>query len=192
MPASEIWTGLVKGRIYLRDSWCSETEASLVLEQGEEGGSFCAPWTEILQRVLRGESQKSVAFRLGTSVPTIATRCAQTLRAVGFTQSTSRCPLALMLAAHAASGVAMPAARSRVLAAFPRNFLAVSLVRPDLSAPRSLTIVERDVLRLFVEGHTYDEIATLRDRSVRTIANQLGAVRGSVRAPSSTASRIRP
>lgn len=48
------------------------------------------------------------------------------------------------------------------------------LARTEL--PECLTDAERDVVELLLEGRTNQEIADLRGRSYRTIANQLAAI----------------
>jgi len=48
--------------------------------------------------------------------------------------------------------------------------------RPDITLASSLSAAECDVVHALVEGKTYAEIAARRQRSKRTVANQLASI----------------
>ena len=57
-----------------------------------------------------------------------------------------------------------------------RCYRVISVTRPEAGLERVLTRAQYEVVRLLVEGKSHVEIALVRHRSTRTIANQLGAV----------------
>jgi DNA-binding NarL/FixJ family response regulator len=178
MSLSELWFALTTGKLTIVSSGCSERECFLRLcPRREQGAFFLAPrHRSILRRVLAGESQKSVAIELELAVSTIAVTGSHLLAAMGARVSASRAPLLLALAAHAATGVPLPAAllaRTRDCAS--DEFVLIA-PRPDIELAASLSAAERDVVRALVEGRTYAEIAAHRRRSKRTIANQLASI----------------
>lgn len=54
--------------------------------------------------------------------------------------------------------------------------LVIDLPLDRAELPECLTEAERDVVTLLLEGRSNQEIATMRGRSYRTIANQLAAI----------------
>jgi DNA-binding CsgD family transcriptional regulator len=76
--------------------------------------------------------------------------------------------------AHATRGDAtVPWGRASEFVRAGVKYRIVSLARPDGELASLLTPAQFDVVRLRVEGKSHDEIAALRHRSRRTIANQL-------------------
>jgi DNA-binding NarL/FixJ family response regulator len=99
---------------------------------------------------------KMVAYALGLPLPTVSTRLASAASKIGLATRMELVRIAAMLAHD-------PRAR------FERT---------------SLTIAERDVLELLAQGLTNKQIATLRGRSIRTIANQVASLLAKTKAPS--------
>jgi DNA-binding NarL/FixJ family response regulator len=73
------------------------------------------------------------------------------------------------------STVAAFLARVRKKLGAPRPALLLRCTTPT-PASRSLTRAEEDVLRLLLDGLSYQEIATARGRTVRTVCKQIQAI----------------
>lgn len=56
------------------------------------------------------------------------------------------------------------------------DYVVLSYPRSDLAAPAVLTSTERVVFSALLAGQSNQQIATSRDRSLRTVANQVAAV----------------
>jgi DNA-binding NarL/FixJ family response regulator len=130
------------------------------------------PHVEVLQRVLVGERQKVAAADLDRATSSVAVYCRECLLSMGVQQRTSRAPLVLLMAAHAAVGAEIGPVRS-----FSNDSGEVlSVERPDNDLPACLSAAEKSVVRLLVEGRSHVGMAEERACSRRTVANQLGAV----------------
>lgn len=106
---------------------------------------------------------KQIAYALGTSTPTISTRLALAASKVGVATRADLIRLAALLTRE------------------PRADF------PDAV----LTSAERDVLSLVERGLSNRAIAAMRQRSVRTIANQVASLLRKTRSPSRRALAVR-
>jgi len=174
---SEVWVGLVSGTMHLVDGWHTAVEAGLILECCETPRAVSPKHVEILRRVLVGESQKCVADWANIQNSTVAGRCTAALRAMGRQYQSSRVPLLLMLAAHAASGKPLGPAQVARSQSAGRERLTLSVRRTELARENQLTNAERIVFAMFVGGCSYSEIAQECQKSIRTVANQLQSAR---------------
>jgi DNA-binding CsgD family transcriptional regulator len=175
-----LWSDIAAGKWVLEDYFCTTTRCFGVFRATSTAER---PKRQIpiqllarLERALTGESQKSVAIDLGLSGSAIASCINEAKRRLGLRCRTAEVPLVLLVAVHAhCRGVAIEA-RTTSFHWGDTPFKVVSCARPDamLVSPMSeLTPSEAEVLRLFVEGRSCAEIARLRRRSPRTVANQL-------------------
>ena len=172
-----LWRELVSLKWFTSAGFCSATHCFLVLERHE-------PPTELkptlvralktLERVLTGESPKVLAYDSSVSQSTVAARCGMALSHIGVESTVSAAPTLFILAAHAARGMKLGSALVRPMAGAKERFL-VRYERPDRNWQGSLTEAEVEVVRLLIEGRTHAQMSQIRDRSERTIANQLGA-----------------
>ncbi|HYQ02436.1 MAG TPA: helix-turn-helix transcriptional regulator [Polyangiaceae bacterium] len=128
-----------------------------------------------LERVLAGESPKVLAYEMDVSTSTVATRCAIGMQTIGCEATASTAPTLFLLAAHAARGMKLGPALVRALPDAERERWLVGYRRPDQELSASLTDAECGVVRLLVEGRSHAEMSRIRQRSQRTIANQLGS-----------------
>jgi DNA-binding NarL/FixJ family response regulator len=176
LPLAALWRGLATGALFFRGAWYSEARCGLLVERRcahrDEGESRRVA---ILQRILCGQSQKAVAAQFGISTSTVAVDCSDALRGMGREHLTSRAPVLLMMAAHAAGGRALPNARMRTVNLSHGELLVIVADRPDARTRQLLTDSERVVFSLLVEGSTHAEIALSCNKSCRTVANQLAA-----------------
>lgn len=176
LELAELWRRLSSGQFVSVESGANEESCSLkikLLRSTRHGTSF-ARSAIILQRVLLGESQKSVAADLRMATSTIAMHCSRCLAVMGIEKLTSRAPLVLVMAAHASAGFALPLARLEPDIDGVHWWVRVRLA--DSDARLRLTGVERDVLCLVARGMDHSAMARARGTSPRTIANQLGSV----------------
>jgi DNA-binding CsgD family transcriptional regulator len=171
-----LWHDLINGKWYARSGFCSETECFLVLEHRQKR-SRTPPRhvVEMLEQVLTGDSQKALAIDASLSRSTVATRCASALRSIGTEHTLSCVPTLILLAAHAARGMSLGSATMRQILGSKNERWLVSYERPDSALRAALSDAERAVTRLLVEGRTHTQMATVRNTSPRTIANQLGS-----------------
>jgi DNA-binding NarL/FixJ family response regulator len=173
----EVWCQLTRGDCTIADAFTNATTCYLVLTAPVERPPPINPsHLQILERVLQGSEQKTVALDYGLSCSTIATVAKQTLAILGLDCLPSRAPLALVVVAQASN-----ARRAHWLASVGvfqhsgREHQVVSVQRPDWDLASLLPPSEVEVLRARIEGHTHQKIAGLRRTSKRTIANQLAS-----------------
>lgn len=180
LDLATLWADLTTGRCHLVDSFYWEGRCFVMLQQRAapvRDRRLAPKRVEVLKRILLGESQKAVAIDFRLAVSTVALTCSQCLRAMGDDHVASRVPALLVMAAHADEGFELaPAIAFRTAPPDSDGRWTASVERPDTALPALLTNAESDVTRLLVEGLTHAEIARLRRRSPRTIANQLASV----------------
>jgi DNA-binding NarL/FixJ family response regulator len=114
-----------------------------------QGGPLSAAEAEVVLLAARGEPTKSIAYALEVSPSVASARLARAAAKLGAGSRTNLIRLA-----------------SAILGGGPRPEIATS----------NLTNAERAVLDLVQQGLSNAQIATLRRRSVRTIANQVAAI----------------
>lgn len=171
---AELWQGLLAARFFVVDTYCEQGRCYALLEHGRGRRRPRPSGVTILQRVFRGESQKVIASELGLSVATVSCHSMRALRAVATQHHVSRAPIVLVMAALAAGGLELEAARLEEVRADGRWLL--SVVVPGQSLRARLSASEWQVARLAIEGETHADMARARGTSERTIANQLAAV----------------
>jgi DNA-binding NarL/FixJ family response regulator len=177
-----LWHELVAGTQRIHAVFHAGERFFVALEQ-QHGGSS-RPGSDrfaVLERVLLGESQKSIALELDVAVSTVSLACHACLSAMGARCAGARAPMILVMAVHAARGYGCASRRLlRHPAPDPARTL-LSVARPDRQLDARLSGAERQIARLLVEGCSYSEIARLRQTSQRTVANQVSAIFGKLR-----------
>ena len=152
MEAIDDWRALVEGRysVVPRDDSDGKRHYLLVRNQAitEPHARFTAREIEVLRVAARGFTGKGIAYALGLSEASVSTALGSAAAKVGL-----RSRLALVDVASAMFGA-----------------------RPSSVHNASLTAAERDVLELLRRGMTNAEIARLRERSARTVANQVASI----------------
>lgn len=175
---SELWRLLAAGTARIATSYCTEQNACLEIEISRGKARPLRPRdAKLLERALLGESQKLIALDLKRAVSTIATLVGRAMLDLGLTCRVSQAPVALVMVVHAAHDLELRRqATLRCLEAGSTSRFIVTLPRPERTFRAGLNPAERDIVRLRVEGMSYDEMARHRKTSPRTIANQVGAV----------------
>jgi DNA-binding CsgD family transcriptional regulator len=175
---SELWRLLAAGTARIVTSYCTEQNACLEIEILSGRTRPLRPRdAKLLERALLGESQKLIALDLKRAVSTIATLVGRAMLDLGFSCRVSQAPVALVMVVHAAHNpdIRRQAALRCLEAGSTPRFI-VTLPRPERTFRAGLNPAERDIVRLRVEGMSYEEMARSRKTSPRTIANQVGAV----------------
>lgn len=176
---SALWTELVSGLCKIEQTVFSEQNCSLVVTRyprGVGGGPVPLPRrdVEVLERALIDGGRKSVALDLGLCPSSIAEILKRGSVFMGLSCWPSRIPLLLVLSVHASRAPELSRAAAALVAEnqhFQRQ--TISMARPDNALSARLTPAEFAVTRLLVEGKSYAEIASARQTSARTVANQL-------------------
>lgn len=158
--------------------FCSSTHCFLVLERHKTEPRVTpalARALTTLESVLTGESPKVLAYEGSVSTSTVAARCGIGLQSIAAETTVSAAPALLLVAAHTARGMKLGGALVRPITGAEGERWLVRYERPDRQFAASLTEAECEVVRLLVEGRSHAQMSRIRERSERTIANQLGS-----------------
>jgi DNA-binding NarL/FixJ family response regulator len=156
--AIDLWTALVGGTMSVVERDDGGQRRYLVVENAAATQPLRAMTRgelDVVSMATRGLSAKLIAYALGIAPPTVSARLASAASKIGVASRIELVRLAAMLARD-------PRARFENIA---------------------LTTAERDVLDLLASGLSNQEIATIRNRSVRTIANQVACLLRKTRSP---------
>lgn len=149
--ALDLWTALVSGRYSLVSRVEGSARRYLVLENAPQSRGMRAlsqREVDVLSMAARGISTKLVAYGLGLSPSTVSSALGRAASKVGLSSRLELLRLAATLAHD-----------------------------PRASAlPGTLTAAESEVLALLREGMSNDQIARMRSRSIRTVANQVASL----------------
>ena len=179
VPLALFWQALKSGVCRVVDTFFTSSRCYVITagvachaEPALEGRRL-----EILERILSGTVQKSVALDMDLAPSTIALNARLGLRNLGLLCRPSRVHPLVMLAAKASRDSDMTVTGS-LSVVFPNgvSLRAISVARPDAQLSGVLPPAELAVIRELVEGLCYEEISRRRGTSQRTIANQVGAV----------------
>jgi DNA-binding CsgD family transcriptional regulator len=169
---ADLWQRFLDGRFCIENTF-THAERSVAIVRECRNQPLPARVGSILERAIRGESQKRIAIEHGLSASSVAQACAVGLNALGFWGTVSRAPLLLIVAAHALPG-SPPFGRLDGVADGPA--WAISVDVPGKRLQSVLSHSERNVARLLLEGRCQREIARLRQTSVHTVSNQITSV----------------
>jgi DNA-binding CsgD family transcriptional regulator len=180
VTAAGLWDCLVEGSLEVAGHDVDATHASLVLSarQPRHRIATLATNAELLATVLTGCAQKVKALESEIAASTVSLRVTLTLRAFGVCGSVRHAPLALALLAalrsfDRSSSVSL---HHLVLRRDAPAGIELRIPRPEAALEPQLTPIEYEVLREVIAGATHDQIAARRERSRRTVANQLQSV----------------
>ena len=173
MSFEDLWLRLAKRELRLVSCEHRYGNSCALLAPGAHKTPLSNWSVSIAQRVLCGEYPKALASSFQVSPSTISQHVAHVFRAMGAQQTPSKVSILLVMAALAASGVKLPAARVEPGSEPGQLWLWTAV--PGQTFRGRLTSSEFDVVTLLIESKSYAEIAALRRRSQRTIANQLAA-----------------
>ncbi len=158
LDAIDLWTALVDGRFSLVERSQGGRRRYWVIENPSERVPLRALTpgeVEVIAQAARGLSAKLIAYSLGISESAVSSRLADAASKVGTGTRTELVRIAALLARDPRAGFAL-----------------------------ELTDAERSVLDLVVRGLSNREIAHIRNRSARTIANQVASLLSKAQSPS--------
>jgi DNA-binding NarL/FixJ family response regulator len=157
--ALDLWPALVAGEVSLVEQPNGSRRQYLVIENAPERKSMRAlspGEIDVVSLSTRGLSAKLIAYTLGISAPTVSSRLAAAASKLGLMNR-----LELV------------------------RFAALLTRGPHIGLPTGeLSQAEREVLNLLCRGLSNREIAAVRKRSIRTIANQVAHLLRKTQSPS--------
>jgi DNA-binding NarL/FixJ family response regulator len=172
------WRELTRGLSRIVSWFFTEARCGLVLAMTEQAPepALQGRRLEILESILCGAGQKTVAINLDLAPSTVALNAQQGLAGLGIKGRPSRVHPLLMQVAKAARERSLAAGSISFVASSIGDLQVIGVPRPDRHLVGTAPPAELDVVRLFFEGRSYAEIARARQTSQRTVANQLSAV----------------
>lgn len=175
LPAAEIWGDVCAGTLRVAAIRYETREALVVLRPQiiNPGGAVMERRLRILTLVLDGVSECAVAIELQVAPSTVSQEMKQALRCLGLEPRLSALPLPIAQLYHAAAADGLLEVRAG--SSTDGAGLAVVLPRPELDLA-CLAPAEQSICELILIGKTHAQIAALRGRSIRTIANQLASI----------------
>ncbi len=172
------WRELTRGLSRIVGWFFTDQRCGLILAMSD-----CAPEPalsgrrlEIVESILCGVGQKTVAINLGVAPSTIALNAQRGLAGIGSTGRPSRVHPMLMQVAKAACERSLAAAAISFVSSSLGDLQVIGMKRPDRYLAGTTPPAELDVVRFLFEGRSYADIAATRHTSQRTVANQLAAV----------------
>lgn len=164
------------GSVRITELQRSDRTCRLVVRfQGRPGkGALSARERNVFRRLAVGHCQKLVAFDFGLAHTTISSHLRGALDKLGL----ARWEHAVLLAAAIEEGGARLEPLNEMEPSVADGAGPYFLIRLNLSeaALRALTLAEREVALLVVDGSTNAEIGRMRGCSPRTVANQISSV----------------
>lgn len=148
-PLSDILLSLTEGRLaVVRESEPGSLPAFRLVDVPANGRALSQAEVSTIARAAVGQPLRKIAAEMRVSTGTVSRRLARVTSKIGLTSSID------------------------AIRVFSR------ILRPDAAIPKRypLSTAEDEILELLRRGMTNTEIAKTRGRSIRTIANQVGAV----------------
>jgi DNA-binding NarL/FixJ family response regulator len=173
---SALWLDLVSGQLEIVQACAQQGRCVLILgERSVPARPLGARAREFLERTLVGERRKVIADEMNVSVSLLALTLKASLASLGLGCKPALVPSALVMLIHGARGPFAP------LGTFigdcndrGRRITIVTQVFDD-AVLRRLSPSQRAVMSLVANGQSCTEIAARRNRSCRTIINQVAA-----------------
>ncbi len=172
VPLARVWGELCAGRYRIADHHCTSSHACLVLEPLALATRFKSEESELLQRVLQGESRKRLAELGGRSYSAINRTLGSCLQALGLKLAPSRVPLGAVLAAQASPRVQT---REAQLSVHADNVHILRTKRPDHDLGAEIPAACAFIARALVQGKDRRQIAEERGTSMATVSNQVSS-----------------
>lgn len=171
---SALWLDLVSGKLEVVQACPQQGRCVLILgERAVPARPLGARAREFLERTLVGERRKVIADEMNVSVSLLALTLKASLASLGLGCKPALVPSALVMLIHGARGPSAP------LNTFigdcndgGRRITIVTQVFDD-AVLRRLSPSQRAVMSLVANGRSCTEIAARRNRSCRTIINQV-------------------
>jgi DNA-binding NarL/FixJ family response regulator len=176
-PSLEEFTldGFLDGSFRLVELVRDDALCRAVLRRERPPGRLSARERSVIQRLIAGSSQKTVSFDLGVALTTVSVHLRVALDKLGIRRWEHAVLAGAIIQAGGPHAVdSGSGAKPGPLGADER--LAVAKVELCPHALGELTLAEREVTLLVIDGLTNAEIGVQRHSSPRTVANQIAAV----------------
>jgi DNA-binding NarL/FixJ family response regulator len=172
----QVWPDMLDGRFTVMDDKLTASRHFVLGRAIARSRPLSRVETAVLVRVLNGEQQKVIAFELGIACSTASKWYTQALATLNL--DGGPVPLAIVLAAQTWASGTNPGIDARwiVFEHEGNEFFLLSVPRPSVKADSPLTLAERAVAQLLIEGRSRWEIAVLRSTSAQTVACQLRGI----------------
>lgn len=158
-PLLDLWASLTGGRVSLVEQGQRGSRHYFVVDAHpavHAGRALSGSEITVLAHAARGEPAKFIAYTLGIRASTVSLKLASAAAKLGVASSIELVRIAAML----------------------------SMGPRCATHDSTLTDAEHDVLELLQHGLSNAEIATMRGRSVRTVANQVASLLRKTKSPS--------
>jgi len=174
---SGLWERLVAGELRIVSHATSGLHAVLRLRAVpvRERIELSLPKRHVLEVILSGTPQKCVGFELGLAPSSVSSLGSLALRDLGVNCPIGRAPLALATLVTANVLRQVMVTEWRLVPDLADHF-EIRLTHPQHALPAILSCAERQVASFILEGLLHTEIARRRQRSARTVANQVHSV----------------
>jgi DNA-binding NarL/FixJ family response regulator len=177
VPMMELWSSLCDGRVRIADQRRERLHHLLVVVEREasqiQSAALSPRRRQILQLILSGMSQNSIAIELELAPSTVCADFRRAMLSLGLPPRLSALPLALPQLWRMAESGQSADVSDGWLGRDARGCSTVALPGVDLVLAERLSPAELDVCRRLLDGHSHDAIARERQTSIRTTANQL-------------------
>lgn len=173
---SLLWRELTRGLCKVVDGFFTESRCLLVTTPTASAIPFEGRRLSIVESILCGVGQKSVAIEMNLAPSTVALNARLALESLGVYTKPSRVHPLLMMSAVAARSQDASSSGTLSYVTMEPVLRVISIRRPDTGLELTLPPAELAVIRHLVEGASYEEIARRRGTATRTIANQITAV----------------
>lgn len=175
-PAA-LWQDLVHGQARVHSHAFDDEYMAVRILASCERAAMGASSQTILCETFAARAQKVVSIQRGIAPSTVSAALRQALTYLGLECAPSRIPLLLVIAAEAGLlGATVPGAFCIKQQVGDHQYTTLLLHDPRAWLLARLPSSEACVARLRLHGASLDEIAHLRGRSERTVANQLASV----------------
>jgi len=171
----QLWQALSRGVWRFRDACATNERYLAVLEEPADPQPLHQKKLRLFEQILLGTPPKVVAIDSGISLSSVTAATQDSLHGMGLPNRAMHASVILTMAARALHQPETTPQLGRLTpwAVDGKNYLVLSVERPDLHFPVALSLAEAEVLRHLLAGASYAEISGARAVSPRTVANQL-------------------
>jgi DNA-binding CsgD family transcriptional regulator len=173
---SALWMDLVGGKLEIVQACAQQGRCVLILgTRPKPSRPLPARAKNVLERTLLGERRKVVACDINVSVSLLALMLKGSLASLGLSCKPALVPAALVMLVHGARGTLAPSGTFiGDLSRADRRLTVITQIFDD-SVLRGLSPSQRAVMSLVANGCSCTDIAARRNRSCRTVINQVAA-----------------
>jgi len=173
---SALWLDLVSGKLEVVQACAEQARCILVLGVRSVPAPPLEPRArDVLERMLMGERRKVIAYDLDVSVSMLALTLKASLVSMGLGCKPALAPSSLVMLIHGARGPLAPT--GTFIGDCNHEGRRITLVTQvlDDSVLRGLSPSQRAIMSLVASGSSCTDIAVRRNRSRRTVINQVAA-----------------